>query len=140
MELVIKEAGAEFGTGIGTDVSCKTTHWHTVDLKESEIWFDATGVGWDTSYVSRFEALRTNLHGALICAWDTEYDQIRTTWTGKVNCWPVAMVQCMRMSDIKICEAFAQEHGITIITRSEDQSPSAEAINNGVLVLDLSWV
>ena len=131
MELVIE----------ATDItSTQTQDWLKTTLENADIWYDATGVGWDISYVARFEALRATLHGVFICAWDTQYEEARISWTGQKNSWPAALAQCMRKSDLRNCTAFAEQHGLSIFSRSEVLGMDKNAPLNGALVLDLSWV
>ena len=114
--------------------------WKTERNGNTEIWFDADGVGWDFEYVNKFEVMRSALRGRLICAWDADYEQVRSLWTGASERWPAAMVECIEPNDVQVCMAFAQQHGLPVTLREDGHPVAEQAITNGVFLIDMSLV
>ena len=128
MEIEIKDAGFDTGS------------WITTNIDKKDVWFDASGVGWDIEYVARYEALRASISGRLTCAWDDGYDESRKLWTGIANCWPAAMAQCLKAKDTEACLAFAKKYDLPIMIRVAGEALAGQTFNNGALVIDVSLI
>ncbi len=127
MEIDIKEeAGSEAGS------------WNTLNLDGTDVWYDESGVGWDITYVERFESLRVQLHGMLVCVWDPAYDETRAICTGNLEYWPAAMAQCLSADELLTCVAFAEKYDVPIAVRADGMTLEEQSINNGDLLIDVS--
>lgn len=106
-------------------------------LNETTYWYDEAGVGWDIDYVAQFEALRSAISGALICPWDANYDKKRAECLDGVDSWPSAMAECLQVSDMQVCLAFAWKYDLSIAIREEGHLVE-KSVPDGALVIDLS--
>ncbi len=103
----------------------------------SDIWYDASGTGWDVDYISRLESMGAMLQGSLVCPWDPEYDRHRLLLTGTLDCWPAAIVMCEASADTRVCVDFAKKHDLLITIRDKGHATAKPACVNGSLLVDI---
>jgi FAD binding domain/Berberine and berberine like len=80
----------------------------------------------------------SRLHGRLITAGDSEYEQARRIWNPLIDRRPALIVRCSGAADIQRAVAFARERELLLAVRGGGHSFPGYSMCNGGLVIDLS--
>lgn len=84
------------------------------------------------------ETLGVALRGDVITPDDPEYDKSRTIWNAMHDRRPGLVIRAQGASDIQVAVNFARQNGLLISLRSGGHQIAGHAVQNGVLMLDLS--
>ena len=85
----------------------------------------------------KLEALRTQLHGALILPGDAQYDVSREIWNRCFDRRPSVLVRCTAAADVIAGVRFAREHNLEIAIKGGGHHAAGHASTEGGLLLDL---
>jgi FAD/FMN-containing dehydrogenase len=84
------------------------------------------------------ERLGNHLHGRLIRAHDSGYDDARKVWNGLIDKRPSLIVQCVDESDVIHAVNFAREHHVLVAVRGGGHSVAGFSTCDDGMVIDLS--
>lgn len=84
------------------------------------------------------EALTASLRGDVVTPDDPGYDQARTIWNAMHDRRPGLVIRALGACDIQVAVNFARQNGLLISIRSGGHQIAGHAVQDGVLLLDLS--
>ena len=82
--------------------------------------------------------LRERLHGELLCAADSGYDEGRSIWNAMHDKRPALLVRCAGASDVIAVVNFARARNIAVAVRSGGHNVSGSGSCDGGIQLDMS--
>jgi hypothetical protein len=82
--------------------------------------------------------LQARLRGELISPGDTDYNQARRVWNGRIDKYPALIVRCADLTDILNTIRFARDEHMPVAVRSGGHSMVGYSVCDDGLVLDLS--
>jgi len=82
--------------------------------------------------------LRERLHGELLCAADSGYDEGRSIWNAMHDNRPALLVRCAGASDVIAVVNFARARNIAVAVRSGGHNVSGSGSCDGGIQLDMS--
>lgn len=83
-------------------------------------------------------ALIAFCNGAVILPGDTDYDEARKVWNGRVDRQPAMIVRAVSESDAIACVNAAREYNLPLSVRGAGHHPAGFGTNDGGIVLDMS--
>lgn len=84
------------------------------------------------------EALNVSLRGEVVTPGEPGYDEARTIWNAMHDRRPGLVIRALGASDIQTAVNFARDNGLLISIRSGGHQIAGHAVQDGVLLLDLS--
>jgi FAD/FMN-containing dehydrogenase len=81
---------------------------------------------------------RERLHGKLIGASDSSYDEARKIWNSMIDRKPGLIVRCAGADDAVAAVRFARDHGLLVSVRGGGHNIAGNALCDGGLVIDFS--
>lgn len=84
------------------------------------------------------DALRANIHGAVITPNDSEYDAVRTIWNSMIDRRPGLIVQCTGTADVVKAVRFAKEFKLLISVKGGGHNIAGRSLEDHVFLIDLS--
>jgi FAD/FMN-containing dehydrogenase len=81
-----------------------------------------------------------SLRGGLICPGDDSYDEARKVWNGMIDRRPGLIARCAGVSDVINSVNFARANNLLTAVRGGAHSFAGNAVCNGGIVIDLSWM
>ncbi len=81
--------------------------------------------------------LRAALHGRVVTAADTDFDQLRTVMAGVVDRRPAAIARVADADDVRHVIRIAREHGAELAVRSGGHDALGRSVSEAGVVLDL---
>jgi FAD/FMN-containing dehydrogenase len=84
------------------------------------------------------DTLTSTLRGCVAQAGDAGYDEARTIWNAMHDRRPGLVIRAMGTSDIRSAVNFARDNGLLISIRSGGHQIAGHAVQDGMLLLDLS--
>lgn len=96
--------------------------------------------GGDVAEISAdaIDALGASLRGDLATPGDPGYDEARTIWNAMHDRRPGLVIRALGANDIQVAVNFARQNGLLISIRSGGHQIAGHAVQDGVLLLDLS--
>ncbi|MFL5827481.1 MAG: FAD-binding oxidoreductase [Thermoleophilaceae bacterium] len=79
-----------------------------------------------------------SLHGELIRPSDPEYDDARAVWNGAIDRYPVAIVRCAGVADVRCAIEFTRSENLPLAVRGGKHSLPGFSTVDGGIVVDLS--
>jgi FAD/FMN-containing dehydrogenase len=84
------------------------------------------------------EGLRANFLGELLSPDDTEYDEARRIWNGRIDRRPALIARCMGVADVMAAVRFARDGELPAAVRGGGHAVAGHALCDDGLVIDLS--
>ena len=91
-----------------------------------------------TVSVQEIGEFRERLHGKLIGASDSSYDEARKIWNSMIDRKPGLIVRCAGADDAVAAVRFARDHGLLVSVRGGGHNIAGNALCDGGLVIDFS--
>lgn len=89
---------------------------------------------------NELKALRTQIRGKVITPSDSGYDASRKIWNAMIDCRPALIVECTGTADVQYAVRFAKAHHLLISVRGAGHNIAGRALQNDVLLIDLSHI
>ena len=86
------------------------------------------------------DALRGGLRGDLNLPGEAGYDEARTIWNAMIDKHPAVVVRALVASDVIQTIRLAAQHGLLLSVRGGGHNIAGNAVCEGGLMLDLSWM
>ncbi len=106
-------------------------------LERLKGWAGSTEGYADAFTAAEVRALQARLHGEIVLPADAGYHASRQLTNFAFQSFPLLIVYCEVLQDLRECLAFARRHALWVTTRSGGHSTAGYSVNDG-MVIDLS--